>query len=204
MTGTTPLGRKSLRELGYSEVLRRIQEEEPPRPSTRIAGAGTDLAGIAANRNVEPARLTRLVRGELDWIVMKALEKDRARRYETASGLARDIERFLNDEPVEAGPPSTSYRLRKFARRYRTALATVGAFAILLVSASAVSLYLAIRAHAGRAQSPGRSGKSQAVGIRSSRGPGVLSRQSSGRRPARRPGRRPRHRDHDPGRDRRR
>ena len=87
-----------------------------------------------------------MVRGELDWIVIKALEKDRARRYETANGLARDIRRYLDGEPVEAGPPSASYKLQKFARKHRAALATMGAFAILLVVASVVSMYQAIRA----------------------------------------------------------
>ena len=88
---------------------------------------------------MEPARLTKLVRGDLDWIVMKSLEKDRTRRYETANGFARDIQRYLDGDPVEACPPSASYKLRKFARKHRAALATVGAFAFLLVAATAVS-----------------------------------------------------------------
>ena len=115
LAGSTPLERHRLREAGYAEVLRRIKEEEPPRPSTRLSGSGDGLASIAALRNTEPASLTRLVRGELDWIVMRALEKDRNRRYEAATGLARDVERYLADEPVEACPPSAGYRLRKFA-----------------------------------------------------------------------------------------
>jgi serine/threonine protein kinase len=146
LTGTTPLQRVRLREVGYNEVLRRIREEEPPRPSIRLSGLGTDLPVIAASRNVEPARLGKLVRGDLDWIVLKALEKDRGRRYETAVAIARDIERFLNDEPVEASPPSTAYRLRKLARRHSAALTTVASFAVLLLAASGVSTYLAIRA----------------------------------------------------------
>ena len=121
LTGTTPLERHRLREAGYAEILRRIKEEEPPKPSTRLSGSGDGLASIAARRGMEPARLTRLVRGELDWIVMRALEKDRERRYETATHFARDVERFLTDEPVEACPPSAGYRLRKFARRHRAA-----------------------------------------------------------------------------------
>ena len=96
LTGTTPLERHRLREAGYAEILRRIKEEEPPKPSTRLSGSGDGLASIAARRGMEPARLTRLVRGELDWIVMKALEKDRNRRYETATRLARDVERYLD------------------------------------------------------------------------------------------------------------
>ena len=146
LTGSTPLERHRLREAGYAEVLRRIKEEEPPRPSTRLSGSGDGLASIAALRNTEPARLTRLVRGELDWIVMRALEKDRNRRYEAATGLARDVERYLADEPVEACPPSAGYRLRKFARQHRAALGTAATIAAVLVAATAVSAWQAIRA----------------------------------------------------------
>jgi eukaryotic-like serine/threonine-protein kinase len=156
LTGSTPLERTKLREAGYAEVLRRIKEEEAPKPSTRLSHSGDRLASIAATRRTEPARLTRLVRGELDWIVMKALEKDRSRRYATANGLARDIQRYLDGEPVEAGPPSASYKFRKFARKHSATLATLAAFVILLMAASMVSAYLAIRAtraeHAARDQ----------------------------------------------------
>ena len=96
-----------------------IREEEPPRPSTRLSDSGEALASIAAQRHTEPAKLAKLVRGELDWIVMKALEKDRNRRYETANGFAADVQRYLADEPVQACPPSARYRLRKFVRRNR-------------------------------------------------------------------------------------
>src|ERR1051326_5079730 len=122
LTGTTPLERDRLRKAGFDEIRRLIREEEPPRPSTRLSMSGEALAAISAQRQTEPAKLTKLVRGELDWIVMKALEKDRARRYETANDMARDIERYLNDDPVEACPPSVGYRLRKFARRHRIGL----------------------------------------------------------------------------------
>jgi eukaryotic-like serine/threonine-protein kinase len=108
LTGTTPLERAKLREAGYAEILRRIKEEEAPKPSTRLSHSGDRLASIAATRRTEPARLTKLVRGELDWIVMRALEKDCGRRYETANGLARDVQRYLDGEPVESGPPSAS------------------------------------------------------------------------------------------------
>ena len=114
LTGSTPLERQRLREAAFTEVLRRIREEEPHRPSTRLLTT-EETASVAARRGTEPAKLAKLVRGDLDWIVMKALEKDRTRRYETANGLARDIERYLHDEPVEAGPPSSGYRLRKLA-----------------------------------------------------------------------------------------
>ncbi|MFO0955909.1 MAG: serine/threonine-protein kinase [Isosphaeraceae bacterium] len=152
LTGTTPLDRASLRQAGYAEILRRIQEEEPPKPSTRLSGSGDRLPSIAATRDVDPMRLTRLVRGDLDWIVMKALEKDRTRRYETASGLARDIGRYLDGDPVEACPPSRSYRLRKFARKHRAALATASAFALLLLAAAGVSTALAIAANRARGE----------------------------------------------------
>jgi tetratricopeptide (TPR) repeat protein len=118
LTGTTPLDRKRQGPIGFAEILRRIREDEPPKPSTRLRSSDT-LPDIAAARRTEPARLTRLVRGELDWIVMRALEKDRNRRYETANGLARDVERYLSDEPVAAGPPGAGYRLKKFLRRHR-------------------------------------------------------------------------------------
>src|SRR5262249_36146361 len=116
LTGTTPLEKKRFTGAGWQEMLRLIKDEEPPRPSTRLSGSGS-LPTIAAQRHMEPVRLAELVRGELDWIVMKCLEKDRSRRYETANGLARDVQRYLADEVVEARPPSASYRLRKLARR---------------------------------------------------------------------------------------
>src|SRR5260370_15376990 len=94
-----------------------IKEEEPPRPSMRLSDSGEALASIAAQRQMERAKLTKLVRGELDWIVMKCLEKDRNRRYDTANSLAADVQRYLNDEPVQACPPSAWYRFRKFGRR---------------------------------------------------------------------------------------
>jgi serine/threonine protein kinase/WD40 repeat protein len=151
LTGVTPLERERLRKAAYTEVLRLIREEEPPRPSTRLSGSGEALARISAQRKTDPAQLARLVRGELDWIVMKALEKDRGRRYETASGLGRDVERYLKDEPVEACPPSLGYRLRKFARKNRVVLATVGAFVAMLVVAVGVSTWLAVAARRAEA-----------------------------------------------------
>jgi serine/threonine protein kinase/tetratricopeptide (TPR) repeat protein len=134
LTGTTPLTKERLKEGAFTEMLRLIREEEPPKPSTWLSSSET-LPTIAAARQTEPAKLTKQVRGELDWIVMKALEKDRARRYQTANGFARDVERYLADEPVEACPPSAGYRLRKFARKNRRLLGTTGAFLGLLVLA---------------------------------------------------------------------
>ncbi len=145
LTGTTPLEKQRLRQAALGEMVRLIKEEEPPRPSVRLSSSG-DLPRIAAARKTEPARLSKLVRGEVDWIVMKCLEKDRTRRYETASGLAKDVERYLRDEPVEACPPSAGYRLRKFARKRRTPIAVAAAFALLLVADVIFSTWQAARA----------------------------------------------------------
>jgi serine/threonine protein kinase len=134
LTGAVPFSRKELEKAGLAEMLRVIKEVEPAKPSTKLSHSDT-LPSIAANRHTEPAALTKLVRGELDWIVMKALEKDRNRRYETANGLAHDIERYLHDEPVQACPPSTGYRLRKFARRNKAALVTTAVFALAVLVA---------------------------------------------------------------------
>src|SRR5206468_4097200 len=116
LTGSPPFSSKELEKAGLLEVLRLIREQEPPRPSTKLSTAD-GLPTLAANRGTEPKRLTALVKGELDWIVMKALEKDRRRRYETANGFAVDLQRYLADEPVQACPPTAGYRLRKFVRR---------------------------------------------------------------------------------------
>src|SRR5207237_9703215 len=96
LTGNTPLTHRRMKEGAYAEILRMIKEEEPPRPSTRLSDSGEALASISANRHTEPAKLTKLMRGELDWIVMKCLEKDRNRRYETAASLVADVRRFLS------------------------------------------------------------------------------------------------------------
>jgi serine/threonine protein kinase len=146
LTGTTPLDRQRLGQASFDELLRIIREQEPPMPSARLSGSGETLAVLSARRRADPARLPGLLRGELDWIVMKALEKDRARRYETASALARDLQRYLADEPVEAGPSSAGYRLRKLTRRYRNVLATAAAFVLLLALAAAMSTWQAVRA----------------------------------------------------------
>src|SRR5205823_5312732 len=127
----------------HSEVLRMIREVEAPRPSTRLSESGAALASISAQRHMEPAKLTRLVRGELDWIVMKCLEKDRNRRYETANGFAKDLQRYLADEPVQACPPSAGYRLRKLIRRNKgPMLAASLVFLALLVGIIGTTLGL--------------------------------------------------------------
>jgi serine/threonine protein kinase len=134
LTGTTPLERRRVKESALLEVLRWIREEEPARPSTRIGSSAAELPAIAANRGLEPKKLSGIVRGELDWIVMKALEKDRARRYETANSLAMDLRRYLADEPVLACPPSAWYRFAKFTRRNRAAVIAAAVVAFALVS----------------------------------------------------------------------
>jgi WD40 repeat protein/serine/threonine protein kinase len=133
LTGSTPLTHKRMKDAAYAEILRMIKEEEPPKPSTRLSDSGEALASISAQRKTEPAKLTKLVRGELDWIVMKCLEKDRNRRYESASAIAADVQRYLNDEPVQACPPSAWYRFRKFARRNKRAVVTAAAAALVVV-----------------------------------------------------------------------
>jgi Flp pilus assembly protein TadD len=138
LTGSTPLERRRLKEVGLLEGLRIIREEEPRRPSSRLTAAA-DLATVAANRGLQPRTLVRQVRGELDWIVLKALDKDRDSRYESANGLVSDLQCYLNDEPVRASPPSAWSRFGKFLRRNRRALVTASLF-LLAVGAVAASL----------------------------------------------------------------
>jgi serine/threonine protein kinase/Flp pilus assembly protein TadD len=140
LTGTTPFDRERLRKAGYDEMRRIIREEEPARPSTRMSTLGQAAATASDNRKSDPRRLSQLFRGELDWIVMKALEKDRNRRYESASAFAADLQRYLNDEQVLACPPSAAYRLRKFVRRKKRALAAAAVLGVaLLVAVGAVA-----------------------------------------------------------------
>jgi tetratricopeptide (TPR) repeat protein len=147
LTGTTPFAKERLKEVGYDELRRIIREEEPPRPSTRISTLGEAAATVSANRRSDPKKLSRAIRGELDWIVMKALEKDRNRRYEAAGAFAADVRRYLNDEPVQACPPSAWYRLRKFARRNKTGLAVAGSLLFFIAwSAAGVGWFARDRA----------------------------------------------------------
>ena len=126
LTGTTPFENDRLSKVGYDEMRRIIREEEPPKPSARISTVGKATTAAWRQRQADPRKLSKLFQGELDWIVMKALEKDRNRRYETASGLAADVRHYLDDEPVLACPPSASYRVRKFAHRNKVALGVTG------------------------------------------------------------------------------
>src|SRR5262249_12998204 len=160
LTGTTPLERARLREAAFGEIVRLIKEEEPPRPSVRLSTSG-ELAKVAAARKTDPAKLSKLVRGELDWVVMRCLEKDRSRRYDTASGLAKDVERYLKDEPVEARPPSATYRLRKLFRRNKAAVLSTAVVAAALVLGTVISTWQAVRAT--RAEAEARSAEEQAT-----------------------------------------
>jgi serine/threonine protein kinase/tetratricopeptide (TPR) repeat protein len=145
LTGETPFDRKRLQSAAFDEMLRIIREEEPPKPSTKLSTSNT-LPAIAANRNIEPERISKQVRGELDWIVMKCLEKERGRRYETAAGLARDLEHYLADEPVQACPPSASYRFRKFTRRNKGPMLAAALVLFALVGGIVATTWQAILA----------------------------------------------------------
>ena len=145
LTGTTPFDRQRLHQAAADEIRRIIREEEPPKPSTRLSQSGDRLPSIAALRNTEPAGLSKLVRGDLDWIVMKCLEKDRARRYETANGLAMDIQRHLDDEPVVARPPTNLYRFQKLVRRNKLAVAAASAVIAALVMGMGVSTWMFVK-----------------------------------------------------------
>ena len=133
LTGTTPFAGRDLRSAAYAEIQRIIREVDPPKPSTRLSQSAESIASIAVHRHTEPRKLGTLIRGELDWIVMRALEKDRHRRYETASGLASDIRRYLAGDAVLAAPPGAAYRLRKFIRRNRFAVGTGLAVSLSLI-----------------------------------------------------------------------
>jgi serine/threonine protein kinase len=152
LTGSTPLDNERVRRAANAEVLRMIKEEDPPKPSTRLSDSGEALASISRQRRTDPTKLANLVRGDLDWIVMKTLEKDRNRRYETASGLAQDLQRYLADEPVLACPPSTAYKLKKFLRRNRAAVSAAAAILLVLVAGIAGTAYGLIRAENRRAE----------------------------------------------------
>jgi cell division protein FtsL len=147
LTGTTPFDKERLKAASYEELRRILREEEPARPSTRISTLGKAATTVSANRKSEPRRLSQLFRGELDWIVMEALEKNRNRRYETASSFAADVERYLHDEPVQACPPSAVYRIRKFARRNKAVLMTAStiALAVLLAVTGLAARTVAVR-----------------------------------------------------------
>ena len=150
LAGSPPFDPKELRSKAFAEMQRIIREVEPPRPSTRLSTIDT-LPSVAANRDTEPSRLTKDIRGDLDWIVMKSLEKDRQRRYQTAIGLSDDLRRYLADEPVEARRPSGQYRLRKFVRRNKVGVMAGGTIlAALVFGLGAVSYFAAVASREAR------------------------------------------------------
>jgi serine/threonine protein kinase/tetratricopeptide (TPR) repeat protein len=156
LTGGTPLDKKRLKQAAFAEVLRIIREEEPQRPSTRLSNSTDSLPSVSAQRQMEPAKLTKLVRGELDWIVMKALEKDRNRRYETANGFGMDVQRYLAGEPVLAGPASQWYRLRKLVRRHRGPVAAAGLVFLTLLGGIAGTTWGLVQARHQRKVAEGK------------------------------------------------
>ena len=162
LTGTTPLGNR-LRSAPLSERLRLIREEEPPRPSSRLTQSAEALGDLADRRRTDPTRLRREVKGDLDWIVMKALDKDRTRRYDTAAALARDVERYLHHEPVEACPPSAGYRLRKGLRKHRSAAVAGAISVLLLIAGAAVSTWQAVRARRAERTAAAEAANARAV-----------------------------------------
>jgi tetratricopeptide (TPR) repeat protein len=147
LTGTTPFDKEALQRSGFDEMRRIIREVEPPRPSARVSTLNVEmLSTVSSKRHIDPRKLSRSFRGELDWIVMKALEKDRNRRYETANALAADVERYLADEAVQACPPSAAYRMRKFVRRNKIALTMIAGVTVALLLGVAGTTWQAVRA----------------------------------------------------------
>lgn len=146
LTGDTPLSRDSLRKAALDEVLRLVREAEPKRPSSRVMPVTDAMVQTSAERQTEPHRLSRTLRGDLDWITLKALEKERERRYGSAVALADDLERHLNHEPVEAGPPSALYRFRKLVQRNRLAVGAAAAILTMLILGIGISTWQAVRA----------------------------------------------------------
>lgn len=159
LTGTTPFDAETLRRAAFDEMRRLLREREPEKPSTRLGALGGTLTTVSTNRRADSRRLGRAVRGELDWIAMKALEKDRTRRYETANDLAADVMRHLTGRPVEAGPPSAWYRLAKSARRNRVALTTATLVGLALVAGAGVSLWQAGQARKAQRKAEAAEGR---------------------------------------------
>ena len=156
LTGTTPFDRERLKTVAFDEVRRIIREEQPPRPSTRLSSATSATTTASLKRGSDPRRLRQLIKGELDWIVMKCLEKDRNRRYESANGLAADLGRYLKKEPVLACPPSLSYRLRVIFRRHRAAIGTVALLLAIALFGGAMTVWQGFRAPERRRLLPGQ------------------------------------------------
>jgi serine/threonine protein kinase len=166
LTGEPPFDRQRLRSAAFDEMLRIIREEEPPRPSTRL-GTSASLPSIAANRQLEPKKLATTIAGDLDWIVMRALEKERSRRYQTAGAIADDIDRYLVNQLVEARPPSGAYRLRKFAQRNRSLIFASGLIAVIVLVAAITSTILYLRERIANADAVAARGKAHDEAVRS-------------------------------------
>ena len=147
LTGTTPLSKQQLGEAGYAEMQRLIREEDVPRPSTRLSSLGGQATVLAGDRGTDPKQLVRLLAGELDWIVMKALEKDRNRRYSTPGDFAEDVERYLRQEAILARPPSLGYKLQKFAQRNRAAAVTAAVVFVALAGGAIAATFGMIAAN---------------------------------------------------------
>jgi serine/threonine protein kinase/tetratricopeptide (TPR) repeat protein len=162
LTGTTPFDRETFGNVAFDEMRRILREEEPPKPSTRLSSLGASRSTVSANRRADTRHLGRTVRGDLDWIVMKSLEKDRRRRFETANDFAADVMRFLTDRPVEACPPSAWYRFTKFVRRHRSILFTAFVVAAALLGGTAVSLRQAAVANAARREAEKQEARAEA------------------------------------------
>jgi serine/threonine protein kinase len=163
LTGTTPFDKETLTKVGFDEMRRIIREQDPPRPSARLSTLKAEaLSTVSNRRRIDPRRITTSLRGELDWIVMKALSKERSERYESASSLARDIARYLAGDLVQACPPSPYYRFRKFARRNKTAFTTTALLAASLLLGTTISLWQAIRATAAEAQANANAAQAEA------------------------------------------
>ena len=160
LTGLRPIDAKRLKKAALAEMIRIIQEDEPSKPSTRLS-TDESLPSMAALRQTEPRRLMALLRGELDWVVMKCLEKSRERRYETVNGLARDIQRYLADEPVEARPPSAGYRLSKFLRRNKGPVVAAALVLLALLAGIAGTTFGLIRAEQRRIEALSTAGTSR-------------------------------------------
>jgi WD40 repeat protein/serine/threonine protein kinase len=162
LTGQTPFDKDTLHKAGFDEMRRIIREDDPPRPSHRVSTLNAETSStVSQMRGLDERHLGRILRGELDWIVMKSLEKDRTRRYESASALAADIQRYLSDEPVLACPPTAMYRFQKFARKHRPALVTAAAIALCLLLGTTVSAWQAVRATTAEAQANANAAQAQ-------------------------------------------
>ena len=180
LTGTRPFDLGTLVQAGFVEMLRTIKEVEPPKPSTRVSTLGDQLLAVARHRQVHPRALGALMRGDLDWIVMKALEKDRGRRYGTATALAEDVLRHLHHEPVLAGPPDRVYRLGKYLRRHRVAVSTAAVVVLALLTGLLLAAdgYADARLQAERAGRAAQQAEIESANARREAGAAVLARNA--------------------------